>query len=68
MKWGRFSLAQDAREADLIVTVRRGNGKVAQETIGGIPQNNRHAVLEPTGSGIRIGRPGRLLRHSRRPL
>ena len=29
MKWSRFSLALDARTADLIITVRKGSGKIA---------------------------------------
>ncbi len=55
MKWGRFSIALEAANADLIVTVRRGNGKVARATIGGIPTNNRPVVMQPTDSGVRIG-------------
>jgi hypothetical protein len=59
MEWGRFSLALDARTADLIITVRKGSGKIAQPTLGGIPNNNRPVVLEPTDSGGRIAvRPG----------
>jgi hypothetical protein len=59
MEWGRFSLAQDAQTADLIITVRKGSGKIAQPTLGGIPNNNRPVVLEPTDSGGRIAvRPG----------
>jgi hypothetical protein len=55
MEWGRFSLALDARTADLIIMVRKGSGKIAQPTLGGIPNNNRPVVLEPTNSGGRIG-------------
>jgi hypothetical protein len=55
MNWGRFSMAVDASTADLIVTVRKGNGKVAQPTIGGIPTNNRPVIFEPTDSGVRVG-------------
>jgi hypothetical protein len=55
MKWGRFSPVMDATTADLIITVRRGNGRVAQPTIQGVPINNRPVVLEPTDSGGRIG-------------
>lgn len=54
MKWGRFTLANDVSTADLIITVRRGNGKVAQPTIGGLPQN-RPVIFEPIESGGRIG-------------
>jgi hypothetical protein len=55
MKWGRFSLVVDAGDADLIITVRKGNGKVVQPTIAGVPINNRPVLLEPTDSGGRIG-------------
>src|SRR3984885_2440484 len=55
MNWGRFSLAMDAENADLIITVRKGSGKIVQPTIGGVPNNNRPVILEPTDSGGRIG-------------
>ena len=55
MNWGRFSLAMDAQFADLIITVRKGSGKIVQPTIGGVPNNNRPVILEPTDSGGRIG-------------
>jgi hypothetical protein len=59
MEWGRFSLALDAQTADLIITVRKGSGKIAQPTLGGIPNNNRPVVLEPTDSGGRVAvQPG----------
>jgi hypothetical protein len=55
MKWGRFSLVPDGTDADLIITVRKGNGKIAQTTIGGVPVNNRPVILQPTDSGGRVG-------------
>ncbi len=55
MNWGRFSLATDVSTADLIISVRKENGKVAQPTIGGVPANNRPVILEPTDSGVGIG-------------
>jgi hypothetical protein len=55
MKWGRFSLAIEGSTADLIITVSKGNGKIVQPTIGGVPVNNRPVVLEPTDSGGRVG-------------
>ena len=59
VEWGRFSLALDAQTADLIITVRKGSGKIAQPTLGGIPNNNRPVVLEPTDSGGRVAvQPG----------
>jgi hypothetical protein len=55
MNWGRFNIAVDASTADLIILVRKGNGKIAQPTIGGVPTNNRPVIVEPTDSGISIG-------------
>ena len=55
MKWGRFDLAMDVSTADLVIEVRKGNGKVAQPTIGGMPTNSRPVVLEPSDSGTRAG-------------
>jgi len=53
MKWGRFELVPNVSSADLIITVRKGNGKIAQTTIGGLPTNSRPVVFEPTDSGSR---------------
>jgi hypothetical protein len=55
MNWGRFALATDVSTADLIISVRRGNGKAAQPTIGGVPANNRPVIFEPTDSGGTFG-------------
>jgi hypothetical protein len=38
-QWGRFTLVQEGFTADLVITVRKGNGKVIQSTIGGTPIN-----------------------------
>ena len=54
MKWGRFSLVPNGTDADLIITVRKGHGKIAQTTIGGVPVINR-PVNQPTVSEGRIG-------------
>lgn len=51
MNWGRFELVNNVSVADLIITVRKGNGKLAQPTIGGIPQNQRAVIFQPTDSG-----------------
>ena len=55
MKWGRLSLVQEASTADLVITVSKGNGKMAQPTIGGSPANNRPGIIQPIDSGVRIG-------------
>jgi len=59
MKWGRYSLVMEPSTADLIIAVRKGSGKIAQPTIGGVPSNNDIGVLQPTDSGGRVaGRQG----------
>lgn len=55
MNWGRFTMAQEASNADLVIAIRKGNGKLAQPTVGGVPINNRPVILEPTDSGGRVG-------------
>jgi hypothetical protein len=55
MKWGRFTLAMEASDAELIISVRKGSGKFVQPTIGGVPVNNRTVIFEPTDSGGRVG-------------
>jgi hypothetical protein len=55
MNWGRFTIAPDASSADLIISVRKGNGKIAEQTVGGVPINNRPVIFEPTDSGVGMG-------------
>jgi hypothetical protein len=55
MKWGRFDMATDVSTADLVITVHKGSGKTVEPTIGGIPQNNRPVIFQPTESGVRVG-------------
>jgi hypothetical protein len=59
-KWGRFTLVQDGVTADLIIMVRKGNGKVIQPTIGGTPVNGTPPVdvgstTSPTQTTTRAG-------------
>jgi hypothetical protein len=55
MNWGRFTLVSDVSTADLVISVRKGNGKIAQPTIAGVPTNDRPGIYQPTDSGGRIG-------------
>jgi hypothetical protein len=57
MNWGRFTLVTDAQTADLVISVRRGNGKTVNSTIGGVP-NDRPVIFQPTDSGIHVGAQG----------
>jgi hypothetical protein len=55
LKWGRYRLALDADQADLVVRVRKGTGKVANPTINGGPVDSRPGTIETTDGQIRIG-------------
>jgi len=44
MKWGRFMPVTESFTADLIIMVRKGNGKVVQPTIGGTPVSGNPPV------------------------
>lgn len=43
-QWGRFTLVEEGSTADLVITVRKGNGKWIQRTIGGTPINGTPPV------------------------
>jgi hypothetical protein len=54
--WGRLRLVlMGGNNADLVITVRRGNGKIVQPTVSGEPTNDRPVVVVPSDSGIHIG-------------
>src|ERR1700722_15449468 len=46
-QWGRFTLVQEGFTADLVMVVRKRNGKLVQSTIGGTPING----TQPVGGG-----------------
>ena len=54
-KWGRLSLVLDPQTADLVITIRKGSGKLVQQTIGGMPTNDRPVIVQPNDTGIRVG-------------
>ena len=54
MKWGRFSPVIAGMPADLVITVRKGSGKVVEPTIGG-GTNDRPVIVQQTDSSIRVG-------------
>jgi hypothetical protein len=59
-QWGRYRLVQDGITADLVMTVRKGNGKLIQQTIGGTPINGTpplsgSTTTTPTQSTTRAG-------------
>jgi hypothetical protein len=43
-QWGRFTPVQEGFTADLVMVVRKGNGKLVQSTIGGTPINGTPPV------------------------
>ncbi|MGB8062018.1 MAG: hypothetical protein WCF26_09000 [Candidatus Sulfotelmatobacter sp.] len=55
MEWGRFKLALDGQESDLIMVVRTGNGRAMQPTIRGGPIDQRPGIGQSTDSSVRIG-------------
>lgn len=66
-EWGRFRVVQEGSTADLVIVVRKGNGKIVQPTIGGTPANGippvdagstRSQTETVTRAGVRWGRPG----------
>ena len=55
MKWGRFAPVVAGMPADLVITVRKGSGKLVQPTIGGEPTNDRPVIVQQTDNAIHIG-------------
>lgn len=55
MKWGRLAPVIAGMPADLVITVRKGSGKIVQPTIGGEPTNDRPVIVQQTDNAIHIG-------------
>jgi hypothetical protein len=55
MNWGRFQPMIGTPEADLIIVIRKGHGRLVDSTISDPRQNNRAGVINPTDSGIGVG-------------
>jgi hypothetical protein len=54
LKWGRFDLVPDPKTADLIVMVRKGNGRLMDEALPDIRQNSG---INPDNRGGPMGPP-----------
>ncbi len=54
-KWGRLRLTMDARNADIVIAVRKGNSRAMTPTVSGGTVNDRPVILQPSDSEIRIG-------------
>jgi hypothetical protein len=55
MNWGRFTPVMGTVEADLIIVIRKGHGRLADATISDPRQNDRAGVINPTDNGIGVG-------------
>jgi hypothetical protein len=55
MNWGRFQPVIGATDADLIIVVRKGHGRVTDATISDPRQNDRSGMITPTDDGIGVG-------------
>jgi hypothetical protein len=55
LNWGRFETILDGPNADLIIVIRRGTGKVAAGTVYDPRQNRRPGTIDPTDTGVAAG-------------
>jgi hypothetical protein len=55
MNWGRFQPVMGTTGADLIIVIRKGNGRLVDSTISDPRQNSRAGVINPTDNGIGVG-------------
>jgi hypothetical protein len=55
LNWGRFEPVLSRQTADLIIVLRKGNGRMMNETIPDSRQNNRAGVVTPTDNGVSVG-------------
>ena len=55
MEWGRLHPMMEGQQADLVIAIRTGSGRVARPTIKGGPADQRPGVGQTTDSSVRIG-------------
>ena len=55
LKWGRFTPVISPVDADLVIVLRKGSGKLADATISDPRQNSRPGSVTRTDDGISIG-------------
>jgi hypothetical protein len=53
--WGRFTLVMGPQQADLVIVLRKGHGKIADATITDPRQNGRVGSANPLDDGISAG-------------
>lgn len=54
-KWGRFRLTNDMLNADLIISIRKGQKPTEGGVIKGGPVDDRPVIIQPQGGDVRIG-------------
>lgn len=60
-RWGRITPVTDPSQADLMIVIRKGTGKLVDETVGGTPMNAPPVVIgqrTPDGGFNASGRAG----------
>jgi hypothetical protein len=55
LKWGRFTPVINAKGADIVVVIRRGNKRAVDATISDPTQNDRPGMINRTDNGTQIG-------------
>ena len=57
LKWGRFDLVSETKSADLIIVVRKGNGRPMDDAMSDARQNNGGDAINSSGRGGSMGPP-----------
>ena len=55
LNWGRFVPLMGTQTADLIIVVRKGHGRLVDQTIPDPRQNNRAGTINPIDNGVSVG-------------
>jgi hypothetical protein len=55
LSWGRFEPVMSMETADLIIVLRKGSGRMMNDTMPDPRQNDRAGVVTPTGNGGSMG-------------
>lgn len=54
-KWGRFQPVLSTAQADLIIVVHKGSGRLVNESIANTRQNIRSGMIAPSDNGTNMG-------------